>query len=338
MSDDVITLAHGSGGRAMNQLINHLFLRYFDNPYLRQGEDQARLALTPMMAQGSQLAMTTDSFVIDPIEFPGGDIGKLAICGSANDLAVGGARPDFLTCSLILEEGLPLATLERLIKSMAETAQQAGITIVTGDTKVVGRHSADKIFINTTGIGVIAQHCHWSMQQIQSGDVIIVSGTLGDHGAAILNQREQLGLGEQLQSDCAVLWPMIEPLLAIEGVRTLRDATRGGVNAILHEFARASGLGMQVEETQLPVSASVRGMCELLGLEAINLANEGKLVIVTSADSAENVLQTLHQHPYGQDAAIVGNVQAKTGVRLAGPFGIARSLELPYFEPLPRIC
>ncbi|MFM2486891.1 hydrogenase expression/formation protein HypE [Celerinatantimonas yamalensis] len=338
MSNDVITFAHGSGGRAMQQLIQDTLVRHFDNPFLRRGEDQARLPLTQLASQGSQLAMTTDSFVIDPIIFAGGDIGKLAVCGTANDLAVGGARPEYLTCSLILEEGLPLATLDTIIASMAATAQQAKIEIVTGDTKVVGHGCADKIFINTTGIGVISPEVHWGMDQIAADDAIIVTGNLGDHGAAILNERENLGLGDQLVSDCALLWPLVEPLLSIRGIHTLRDATRGGVNAILHEFATASGLGMQINEHALPVNDAVRGMCELLGLDPLNLANEGKLVIITSAQSAAAVLNALQAHPLGKDARQIGTVNSQSGVQICGAYGVTRHLDLPYFEPLPRIC
>ncbi|MFM2481452.1 hydrogenase expression/formation protein HypE [Celerinatantimonas sp. YJH-8] len=338
MASKIITLAHGSGGQAMQDLIQQLMVRYFNNAYLAQAEDQARIPLAQFTAAGHTLAMTTDSFVIDPIEFPGGNIGKLAICGTANDLAVGGAKPRFLTCSLILEEGLPFDTLERIIQSMADTANAAGIQIVTGDTKVVGRGSADKIFINTAGVATIDARSDWGMHHIQIGDQIIVTGTLGDHGAAILNAREQLGLESDLQSDCAVLWPLVEPLLNIEGIRCLRDATRGGVNAVMHEYAHASGYGMQLFEHQLPLSEPVRGMCELLGLDPLNLANEGKLIIVTSAQSSEVVLNALHGTPLGQQAAIIGQVTERTGVTLTGEYGIERELTLPHFEQLPRIC
>lgn len=338
MSSKIITLAHGSGSQAMQDLIASIMVRHFDNPYLAQAEDQARLPLAELSASGDQLAFTTDSFVIDPIEFPGGNIGELAICGTANDLAVGGAQPRFLTCSLILEEGLPIDTLERLIASMAATAKAAGIQIVTGDTKVVGRGSADKIFINTAGIGTIDRRIHWGMDQIRSGDQIIVTGTIGDHGAAILNAREQLGLESTLQSDCAVLWPLVEPLLDIPGVRCLRDATRGGINAIMHEYAHASGLGMQLFEELLPLSEPVRGICELLGLEPLNLANEGKLVIIAAKESSEAVLKALRQHPLGENAARIGQVTERTKVTLTGEYGIDRELTLPHFEQLPRIC
>ncbi|WP_027711567.1 hydrogenase expression/formation protein HypE [Dickeya chrysanthemi] len=333
-----ITLAHGSGGQAMQQLIEGLFLQAFDNPLLAEREDQARLPLAALSAQGDRLAFTTDSYVIDPIEFPGGDIGKLAVCGTVNDLAVSGALPRYLSCGFILEEGLAGETLLRIVNSMAQTARDAGIQIVTGDTKVVPRGAADKIFINTAGIGVIPQHVQWGTGEIRPGDRLIVSGTLGDHGATILNLREKLGLEAELTSDCAVLAPLIAPLRQIEGVRALRDATRGGVTAILHEFAQASGCGMEVQESALPVKTAVRGICELLGLEALNFANEGKLVLAVSPDAESRVLDALQSHPLGRDAAVIGSVTDKKQVRLCGVFGTSRLLDLPHSEPMPRIC
>ncbi|HEY3986572.1 hydrogenase expression/formation protein HypE [Cedecea sp.] len=333
-----VELAHGSGGQAMQQLIASLFMRAFDNPWLAEQEDQARLSLAELTASGDRLAFSTDSYVIDPLFFPGGDIGKLAVCGTANDVAVSGATPRWLSCGFILEEGLPFETLEHVVTSMANAARTAGIAIVTGDTKVVPRGAADKLFINTAGIGVIPTGVNWGAAQIAAGDRLIVSGTLGDHGATILNLREKLGLDGDLQSDCAVLAPMIAPLLQISGVKALRDATRGGVNAVLHEFADASGCGMEITENQLPLNPAVRGVCELLGLDALNFANEGKLVIAASPESAPAILQALQQHPCGKQAAIVGEVVERKGVRVAGLYGVKRTLDLPHFEPLPRIC
>ncbi|MCI4235425.1 hydrogenase expression/formation protein HypE [Dickeya dianthicola] len=322
----------------MQQLIEGLFLRAFDNPLLAEREDQARLPLAALSAQGDRLAFTTDSYVIDPIEFPGGDIGKLAVCGTVNDLAVSGALPRYLSCGFILEEGLAGETLLRIVNSMAQTARDAGIQIVTGDTKVVPRGAADKIFINTAGIGVIPQTVRWGTGEIRPGDRLIVSGTLGDHGATILNLREKLGLEAELTSDCAVLTPLIAPLRQIDGVRALRDATRGGVTAILHEFAQASGYGMEVQESALPVKSAVRGICELLGLEALNFANEGKLVLAVSPEAENRVLDALQSHPLGRDAAVIGSVTDKKQVRLCGVFGTSRLLDLPHSEPMPRIC
>ncbi|WP_337013866.1 hydrogenase expression/formation protein HypE [Pantoea sp. AS142] len=334
----IVELAHGSGGQAMHQLIASLFMRAFDNPWLTEQEDQARLSLSELTASGDRLAFSTDSYVIDPLFFPGGDIGKLAVCGTANDVAVSGATPRWLSCGFILEEGLSLATLERVVISMANTARSAKIAIVTGDTKVVPRGAADKLFINTTGIGAIPAGIAWGAAQIKAGDVLIVSGTLGDHGATILNLREKLGLNGDLHSDCAVLVSMISPLLKIPGVKALRDATRGGVNAVLHEFAAASGCGMEISENLLPLNPTVRGVCELLGLDALNFANEGKLVIAVSPDAAPAVLHALQQHSCGKQAAIVGEVVEREGVRVIGLYGVKRTLDLPHFEPLPRIC
>ena len=337
-ANDVVTMAHGSGGQAMQQLIETLFLQAFANRALNEREDQARLSLAELTALGDRLAFSTDSYVIDPIFFPGGNIGKLAVCGTVNDVAVSGAIPKYLSCGFILEEGFPLSELQTIVESMAITAAAAGVEIVTGDTKVVQRGAADKVFINTAGIGVIPTEIQWGVQQIQPGDKVIVSGTLGDHGATILNLREKLGLEAELSSDCAVLTPLIEPLRAIDGVKALRDATRGGVTAILHEFAQASGCGIAINEADLPVCSAVRGVCELLGLEPLNFANEGKLVIVVRPDVEASVLAVLHQHPLGANAATIGEVTENKQVKLVGIFGAARRLDLPYNEPLPRIC
>ncbi|MGQ4609687.1 hydrogenase expression/formation protein HypE [Raoultella ornithinolytica] len=332
-----VQLAHGSGGQAMQQLIASLFMQAFANPWLAEQEDQARLDLAQLTAQGDRLAFSTDSYVIDPLFFPGGDIGKLAVCGTANDVAVSGALPRYLSCGFILEEGLEMATLERVVNSMALTAQAAEIAIVTGDTKVVPRGAADKLFINTAGIGAIPADIRWGAQQIAPGDVLLVSGTLGDHGATILNLREQLGLDGALASDCAVLTPLIQTLRALPGIKALRDATRGGVNAVAHEFA-ASGCGIELHEQKLPVNETVRGVCELLGLDALNFANEGKLVIAVAREAAEAALAQLQSHPLGRHAAIIGDVVERPGVRTIGLYGVKRTLDLPHAEPLPRIC
>ena len=300
-----VQLAHGSGGQAMQQLINSLFMEAFANPWLAEQEDQARLDLAQLVAEGDRLAFSTDSYVIDPLFFPGGNIGKLAICGTANDVAVSGAIPRYLSC---------------------------------GDTKVVQRGAADKLFINTAGMGAIPANIHWGAQTLGPGDVLLVSGTLGDHGATILNLREQLGLDGELVSDCAVLTPLIQTLRDIPGVKALRDATRGGVNAVTHEFAASCGFGIELSEAALPVKPAVRGVCELLGLDALNFANEGKLVIAVERQAAETVLAALRAHPLGRDAAMIGEVVERKGVRLAGLYGVKRTLDLPHAEPLPRIC
>ncbi|MGX9743101.1 hydrogenase expression/formation protein HypE [Pseudocitrobacter corydidari] len=333
-----IQLAHGSGGQAMQQLIGDLFMQAFANPWLAEQEDQARLSLATLTAQGDRLAFSTDSYVIDPLFFPGGNIGKLAVCGTANDVAVSGAIPRFLSCGFILEEGLPMETLEAVVNSMAATAKAADIAIVTGDTKVVPRGAADKLFINTAGMGAIPADIHWGAAQLQPGDQLLVSGTLGDHGATILNLREQMGLDGELASDCAVLTPLIQALRHIPGVKALRDATRGGVNAVAHEYAATSGFGIELYEQKLPLKEAVRGVCELLGLDALNFANEGKLVIGVARDAADAVLEALRAHPLGRDAAIIGEVTERKGVRVAGLYGVKRTLDLPHAEPLPRIC
>lgn len=287
-----VTLAHGSGGQAMQQLINQLFIQAFANPLLNEQEDQARIPLQLLTQQGDRLAFSTDSYVIEPLFFPGGDIGKLAICGTINDVAVSGALPRWLSCSFILEEGLAMATLERIVLSMAATANQAGVSIVTGDTKVVPRKAADKVFINTAGIGIIPCHLNWAMRQIQAGDLLLISGTLGDHGATILNIREQLGMQGDLQSDCTILTPLIEILRNEPGIKAMRDATRGGVNAVVHEFATNGGYGIELNESALPIKPAVRGVCELLGLDPLNFANEGKLVIAVERNAAERILMS----------------------------------------------
>lgn len=333
-----ITLAQGNGGGAMQTLIAEVFINAFDNPLLATGEDQARLPLSELTASGDRLAFTTDSYVVDPLFFPGGDIGKLAVCGTANDLAVSGATPRWLSCGFILEEGLALETLKTVVRSMADTARDAGIQIITGDTKVVPRGAVDKLFINTAGLGVIPRGLEWGVKAIRPGDRILISGTLGDHGATILNLRENLGMEADLTSDCAVLAPLIAPLRDIAGIRTLRDATRGGVTAILHEFCRGSGCGMQVDEAALPLKSAVRGVCELLGLDALNFANEGKILLVVDPGSEQAVLRALRQHPLGRDAAAIGQVTGDGQVRLRGIYGVSRVLDLPHDEPLPRIC
>ncbi|HDS9358467.1 TPA: hydrogenase expression/formation protein HypE [Enterobacter chengduensis] len=335
---NTVEMAHGSGGKAMQQLINQLFMEAFNNPWLAEQEDQARIDLSTLTARGDRLAFSTDSYVIDPLFFPGGDIGKLAVCGTANDVAVSGAVPQYLSCGFILEEGLPMETLKAVVGSMARTAREAGIAIVTGDTKVVQRGAADKLFINTAGMGAIPADVHWGARHLSPGDVLLVSGTLGCHGATILNLREGLGLDGELRSDCAVLTPLVQALRAVPGVKAMRDATRGGVNAVAHEFAASSGFGVELSERSLPVKQEVRGLCELLGLDPLNFANEGKLVIGVERQAADAVLSTLRAHPLGAEAAIIGEMVERKGVRLAGLYGVKRTLDLPHAEPLPRIC
>ena len=336
--EERITLAHGSGGRAMQQLIDRLFMKYFANDTLCKQEDQARLPIQPLLLSGNHLAYSTDSFVVDPIVFPGGDIGKLAVYGTANDVAMSGAKPLYLSSAFILEEGLLFSELESIVSSMAKAADEAGIQIVTGDTKVVPKGAADKLFINTSGIGVIPANIQWAADSIQNGDNIIISGTIGDHGATILNLREKLGLDGSLVSDCQHLYPLVEALLPLSGVRALRDATRGGINAVLHEFSTSSGCGFQLNEEMLPMTQEVRGICELLGLEAINFANEGKFVAIVSKEDTDAALQSLKQVPGGQAATVIGTVNSSKQITIKNAFGGSRWLDLPTTEPMPRIC
>ncbi|GAB4364752.1 MAG: hydrogenase expression/formation protein HypE [Methylohalobius crimeensis] len=337
MKEHSVTLAHGSGGQAMAGLIRELFLEIFDDPELARLEDQARLE-SPV----GKLAMTTDASVIDPIFFPGGDIGKLAVCGTVNDLAVGGARPLYLSCAFILEEGLPLADLRRIASSMKAAADRAGIRIVTGDTKVVPRGAADKIFITTCGVGEIPPGVNLGAASIRPGDRILISGFIGDHGAAVLDARGEMALEHTIESDCRPLNHLVAHLLSAcpNGVHALRDPTRGGVAAVLNEFAQACGHCLRLRETELPVREAVRGMCEILGLDPLYLANEGKLVAVVAPEIAETALAAMRDHPDGRDAAIVGDVtETPSGmVILHTIFGGERIVDLPMGEQLPRIC
>ncbi|HBA35206.1 MAG TPA: hydrogenase expression/formation protein HypE, partial [Gammaproteobacteria bacterium] len=273
---DVITLAHGSGGKAMEELIRTVFVSTFDNSELTNMEDQARFDLAELQQQGHRLAFTTDSYVVDPLFFPGGDIGKLAVTGTVNDLAMGGAKPLYLSCAFIIEEGLAIDTLKKVVRSMQDTAREAGVSIVTGDTKVVHKGSCDKLFINTAGVGVIAEGVNIRAQGAQVGDAIIINGCLGDHGAAIVDARGDLALQNSIESDCQPLNDLVQTMLAVcPDIHCLRDATRGGLATVLNEFAQASDCCMQVDETKLPIRSEVRGMCEILGLDPLYLANEG---------------------------------------------------------------
>lgn len=336
-----ITLAQGEGGLATRQLVESLLVSAFDNPELRLLEDQARLDLADMTTLGDRLAFTTDSYVVDPLEFPGGDIGSLAVHGTINDLAMGGAVPLYLSCALILEEGLELAVLERVVASMARAAQEAQVRIVTGDTKVVPRGKADGVFINTTGVGVIPKGVHLAASQCVPGDRIIVSGYLGDHGAAVLAARGDLALQVDVSSDSCALHGLVQAMLASsQEIHALRDATRGGVATLLNEFAEASDTGIVIHEGALPVRSEVRGLCEILGLEPWYLANEGVLVASVSEAAADQVLAAMHAHPAGIDAKIIGCVgQELPGkVQLHSGFGGRRLLEPLTGEQLPRIC
>ena len=339
--DKTITMAHGGGGRAMRELIERLVLPAFANPLLAPLEDPARIGLRGLAEIGDRLAFTTDSYVVSPLFFPGGDIGTLAICGTVNDLAMSGAVPLFLSCGLIIEEGLPTADLERVLASMSALARQCGVNVVTGDTKVVNRGAADKLFINTAGIGVIAAGVNISASRARPGDVVIVNGTLGDHGVAILVARNELDLQTDLASDCQPLHELVQAMLrACPDIRCLRDATRGGLATVLNEFAISSKVGMRLQERALPLKAEVRGACEMLGLDVLYMANEGKLVAVVPRDSADAVLAAMRTHPAGAEAAIVGEVLAEPAghVILNTLFGGERVVDMLVGEQLPRIC
>ncbi|MBW4559061.1 MAG: hydrogenase expression/formation protein HypE [Trichormus sp. ATA11-4-KO1] len=339
--DTHITLAHGSGGKAMRDLIDDIFVSTFDNPILSQLEDQASFNLTSLLQHGDRLAFTTDSYVVDPLFFPGSDIGELAVNGTVNDLAVSGAKPLYLTCSVILEEGLPVDTLRRVAASMKLTAQNAGVQIVTGDTKVVHRGAADKIFINTSGIGVIPPGVNISAHNIQAGDVVIINGELGNHGAAILIARGELALETNIESDCQPLHSLVATILNVcPEIHAMRDATRGGLATVLNEFALSSHVGIRLDEESIPVREEVKGFCEILGLDPLYLANEGKLVVVVKREHAETVLSAMKLHSAGKDACIIGEVIASPPgvVLLTTAFGTARIVDMLVGEQLPRIC
>jgi hydrogenase expression/formation protein HypE len=340
-SDKTVTLAHGSGGRAMRNLIDAIFIETFNNSLLAPLEDQARLDLASLASLGDRLALTTDSYVVDPLFFPGSDIGALAVNGTVNDLAVSGAIPLYLTCSVILEEGLPIETLRKVARSMQAAAIQAGVQIVTGDTKVVPRGAADKLFINTAGIGVIRANISPEAKNIQVDDLILVNGYLGNHGAAIFVAREDLALTTTIESDCQPLNGLIEAILQVcPEVRAMRDATRGGLATVLNEFAQSAGVGIRINEDVLPIQEEVAGLCELLGLDPLYLANEGKLVVVVPRSRAEIVLQTMQNHPLGKESQMIGEVISSPPgiVLLKTAFGTERILDMLSGDQLPRIC
>ena len=336
-----VTLAHGGGGKAMKDLIDDVFVSAFDNDALAPLEDQARFDLAALAVHGDRLAFTTDSYVVHPLSFPGGDIGKLAVCGTINDLAVGGATPLYLSCAVIVEEGMPVEQLRQIARSMAETAAAAGVQIVTGDTKVVHRGACDKLFITTTGIGVIREGLNLGVDRARPGDVVIVNGLLGDHGAAILCARGDMQLDSPIESDCAALHGLIETLLAAApGTRFIRDATRGGVATVLNEIADASHVGIEIDEASTPIRKEVRGFCEILGLDPLYLANEGKIVVVVPPDEADAALTALRGHPLGIAASVIGTVNdGEAGrVTMRTVFGGRRIVDMLVGDQLPRIC
>lgn len=337
MPEHTILLDHGSGGLASQKLIGELFLKHLDNPTLRTLEDSAVLANQP-----GRLAFTTDSYVVDPIFFPGGDIGKLAVHGTINDLAMRGAVPHCLSLGLILEEGFAMADLERIIVSIAEACREAAVPIVTGDTKVVPKGKGDKIFINTSGIGFIPDGIDISSKMAKDGDAVIVSGTIGDHGITIMTQRAGVAVRGDLKSDTMPLHRLTATLLArLPGaVHTLRDPTRGGVATTLNEIAQSSGLSISLDDASLPIRPQVRAACELLGLEPLYLANEGKCLVLVAGDKAQEALAIMKSLPEGKEAAIIGRLSVgKPGrVSITTPIGGARVVTPLHGMPLPRIC
>ena len=334
-------MAHGSGGKAMRDLIDDLFVTTFDNPQLRQLEDQAQFSLADLGALGNRLAMTTDSYVVDPLFFPGGDIGELAVTGTVNDLAVGGAIPLYLSCGMIIEEGLAVSDLRRIVESMKATADRAGVQIVTGDTKVVPRGAADKLFINTAGIGVIREGVDLNAANARAGDVVIINGLIGDHGAAIVDARGEMALDNSIESDCQPLNALIQAMLEVcPRIRCMRDATRGGIATVLNEFAQASRVCIRIDEPAIPIRDEVRGICEILGLDPLYLANEGKVVAVVPAADADAVLAAMRGHPAGLHSAVIAEIrEAPAGrVTLGTLFGGDRVVDMLVGEQLPRIC
>jgi len=337
LRDDKILLSHGAGGKKSSELTEKVFLKHFTDPALLKLNDMAVLDLPP-----GRLSMSTDSYVIDPIFFPGGDIGSLAVHGTVNDVAMSGANPIALSAGFILEEGMPLADLERIAASMAAAAEKAGVRIVTADTKVVPKGAVDKVFINTTGIGVIPEGIEISGSKAQKGDSILISGTIGDHGIAVASTREGIDLMTPIISDSAPLNGMIGELIACLGpdIHVLRDPTRGGLATVLAEISSASSVGIEIEESRIPVQDAVRGACELLGYDPLYLANEGKLVVVTAEGASEAALRIMESHPYGVNATLIGSVtEERPGkVMLKTAMGGTRLVDKLSGEMLPRIC
>jgi hydrogenase expression/formation protein HypE len=334
-----IVLGHGSGGKLTSDLIDKIFLPAFTNPTLDKLDDQAVLTIN-----GSRLAFTTDSFVVTPIFFPGGDIGRIAVNGTVNDLAMSGATPLYLSAAFILEEGLAVDDLRRVVESMRIAAAEAGVQFVTGDTKVVNRGKGDQIFITTTGIGSIPEGLHISADRACPGDKIILSGYIGDHGIAIMSQRENLEFEGAIESDCASLNGLVAAMLATpatsDALHTLRDPTRGGVATTLNEIAKRANVGILLREQSIPVRETVKGACEVLGLDPLYVANEGKLLAIVAPGAAEQVLEQMRQHELGKDAAIIGEIVADHAgmVLMKTEIGGTRVLDVMFGEQLPRIC
>jgi hydrogenase expression/formation protein HypE len=330
-----VVLGHGSGGKLSAQLIREIFLPAFDNPLLNRLDDQAVLE-----AGAARIAFTTDSFVVTPLFFPGGDIGKLAVHGTINDLAMSGASPLALSAAFILEEGFPMEELARIVASMAEAARAAGVPIATGDTKVVPRGAADGMFITTSGVGLVAAGLNIGARFARPGDKILLSGTIADHGMAVMSKREDLGFEGSIVSDTAALYSLVAEMIAAGEIHAMRDPTRGGLGATLVEIAAAAGIGVEAESTAIPVREPVRAACELLGLDPLFVANEGKLAAFVAPESAARVLEAMRANPLGRDAVLIGEaVESHPGmVLLKTEIGGTRIVDLPFGEQLPRIC
>jgi len=331
-----VDMTHGSGGRAMAQLVDELFLRALDNPWLRALNDQAAFTVP-----GRRMVMSTDSHVVSPLFFPGGDIGCLAVHGTINDVAMAGAEPLYLAAGFVLEEGFRLRELQRIVESMGEAARAARVPVICGDTKVVQKGKGDGVFITTTGVGVVPDGVEISGDRARAGDRILVSGTVGDHGVAILSHRENLAFETSIRSDTAALHGLVGAMLAAApGIHCLRDPTRGGLATTLNELARQSGVGMQLEEAAIPVAAEVAAACELLGLDPLYVANEGKLVAICEPGDAERLLEAMHAHPLGRNAALIGEVveDPRRFVQMRTALGGQRIVDWLTGEPLPRIC
>ncbi len=325
-----IEIGHGSGGKLTRDLIEGLFLKYFKSPELHSLQDATYLP------GFEKIAMTTDSFVVQPIFFPGGDIGKLSVAGTVNDLTVSGAVPKFISVGFIIEEGFPISDLEKIVSSISKTAESAGVKIVTGDTKVVEKGKCDGIYINTTGIGDVKREL--SPKFVKPGDLVIVTGFVGDHGISISLAREEFEVETELKSDCAPLNSLLIPLFDVSGLRFMRDPTRGGLATVLVELSGTSGFGVKIYEDRIPVRDEVRFVCDMLGYDPLYLANEGKAVVVVDRKDADRTLEILKSHPLGKNSRIIGEITKEKGVVLVTSVGGMRRLELLEEDPLPRIC
>jgi len=335
MQDSRILLTHGSGGRLTRKLIQEIIVPAFDNPVLRKLEDAAEISET-----STRMVITQDSYVVTPLFFPGGDIGKLSVFGTVNDLATAGARPVAMSVGLILEEGLLIQDLKKILYSMKKAADSIPVSLIAGDTKVVERGRGDGVYISTTGVGIVPESINLSVKKIKPGDVVLINGPIGNHEAAILCARNDFSLGVEVVSDCAPLYRLMEKVLeAVPEARCARDPTRGGVASVLSEIVESSGFGINLKEEALPVDESVAGLCEILGMDPLLMANEGKMIVIVPEDKAEKCLKAMQKLPEGKRASIIGQVQqGKAHLTLQTPYGTRRILTMPLGEQLPRIC